>query len=174
MCSPTNGNSKNPVSVHAIERFVQWRLRIKESELSYFGFFLSPEDIVDVQQKIEIVAYENYFRRMIELERYNEVLIAFDRFYKRKRLLCLSTVAIIILGLLHSPLTVVLPDQAELYLKSLYTTRPRLEADVKYYRIDNIIFVASSATVITGFILEPHDREIIDAIMYGKPIQLFY
>lgn len=169
MCFLTGGDNKRPVSVHAIERFVQWRLRIPKESLSIFTFFQSPEHIEPIGIKLKASAQENYFREMLEQERFGEVLIAFDRFYRENRILCLSTVAMIIFGLFHSSETVLLPEEAELFLKSSCTDNPRRELDVRYYRFQNIIFIVSEKIIITCFSLTPYQKDVLNS-MFSKTL----
>lgn len=172
MCSPT-GNGKRIVSVHCIERFVQWRLRIPEDSVSFFNFFKSADEINSVPTRIVAVAQERYLEDMFAMGRFDEALLAFDRFYEENGLLCLSTGAMMIFGLLHSADTLELSGEAELFLKREMTTSPRLEDDIRYYRFDSVVFVVNSQKIITCIRLLPHQRDVLDAIMYGKPIQPF-
>jgi len=170
MCSPSKVNTLT-VSVHCIERFVERRLKIPD--LSYYDFFKSPDHIVSASLKIKISAQENYFSRMFADKKYHEALKAFDRFYAENGILCLSTVALMVIGLFYSDETVEISGMAELYLKQETSGNPRLENDVRYYRFDDLIFVVREQNIITCFWLEPHQINVLDAILHGESIQLF-
>ena len=172
MCS-ANGTGKQIVSVHCIKRFVQWRLRISEEQLCFFNFFKSVESITSVELKIRVAAQERYLNEMLIKDRYDEALTAFDRFYDENRLLCLSTVAIIIMGLIHSANAHELSGEAELFLKREMTCSPRLENDIGYCRFDSVVFVVSPRKIITCIKLLPHQRDVLDAIMDHKSIEIF-
>ncbi|MDD3887177.1 MAG: hypothetical protein PHN19_00180 [Patescibacteria group bacterium] len=170
MCSPT---PEIYVSVHAIERFVQWRLRIPEGQIGFFNFFKSPEHVISVPHRIEMAAQCNYLRRFLELGRIDEALLAFDRMWEDTGILCLSTIGMLIVALCTAPDAIELSGEAELFLKSFCTKSPSLEETIRYRRYDTLIFVMNKNKVITCIHLRPDQRDVLDCIMFQKAIQPF-